>query len=50
MIIQVISKTNKMVEIVIKRLAGKRKNGEQKYTSETKHVTLEELKRLQRKV
>ena len=37
-----------MAEIVIKRpQLEKKKNGNQKYSSETCHVTLKELKRLQ---
>lgn len=48
MIIQIISQNENMAEIVIKKLEGKRKDGSQKYSSKTRHVTLEELKRLKR--
>ena len=46
--IYTISKNEEMAEIVIKKLIGKRKDGTPKYASETRHVTLEELKRLER--
>lgn len=46
--IQIISQNKNMAEVVIKTLAGKRKDGSQKYSSKTRSITLEELKRLKR--
>lgn len=46
MIIKIISRNKKMAEVVIKTEIGKRENGTKKYSSVTKHITLEELKQI----